>query len=80
MARVTWLGATLPDAQADPVAMDTPARSKAITAVSPAHVGHKSALVFGNRGRDPERITTVGQIERIEPSRKPLSVEILSMS
>ena len=49
MAASTGDGCTLPEEQAAPDDTATPARSKAITAVSARRPGWLKAVVFGNR-------------------------------
>jgi hypothetical protein len=52
MALRTWLGPTRPDEQADPAESATPARSKAICAVSALTPGIAKKVVFASLGAD----------------------------
>src|SRR5262249_38618177 len=60
MAARTCEGATLPDEQAAPEDTATPARSKAITAVSAFMPGAENSVVLGSRSAASPKTTTAG--------------------
>ncbi len=60
MAARTWLGATLPEEQAEPEEIAIPARSRAISRVSAGTPGTAKQSVCGSRWTPAEKTTAFG--------------------
>ena len=81
IAASTWLGATLPDEQADPEDTATPARSSAITSVSAGTPGIAKHSVCGKRATPALNTVARGADDRrASRSRQPAHWPRLSRS
>ena len=83
IAASTWLGATLPDEQAEPDETATPSRSSAITSVSAAIPSTPTQSVCGSRGAPAPKTVAAGRspaIAAASASRQPAQPSALARS
>src|SRR5215211_1948904 len=80
MAVSTCEAATLPDEQADPDDTATPARSRAISAVSALTPGTAKKVVLGNRSTPAPKITAPGEMASKPASSRSRNATILARS